>query len=575
MDPPSEKRCLDMTDTSAELDKLREFIQDTNINSLEPLCKLLLRLNGQPYTLDDHFPLKPLFVRRRPRQIVVKGSRQFGKTTALAALSVTMAAVIPYFRVMFVTPLKPQATNISNAYVKNFLLESPFYEYLVGPDCAKSVLYKEFRNKSRIIFLYALLSAMRTRSYSNDMLIIDEVQDFDIDHIPIIRETLTASKWRLEMFTGTPLSLDGTLEQLWQESSGCELIIKCQSCSFWNIPALDHHLERMIGPWREDISEKRPATICARCGQPISPRHGKWVARRPAEHKHRAGYHVPQIIMPMHYADVKRWRELLDKMEGKGPTPRYKFVNEVLGESYDEAAALLTSKDLAAVSTLGKNSLENAYLRRSAYNFCALSIDWGGGGKEGTSLTTVAFAGLTTSGNIEIPFGKRFVGRVSPRDEAREILHLYSDLMPTFVIHDYTNAGNVRELYLLEWGMPESKIVPIYFVGSSTNFILVPSIMPNRSRTYYRMDKTKAYQYVTTAIKENKINFFSDELDGGQKLLNDFLVLKEERTITATGRESYKIIKSRQSCDDFAAAAAMSCVCLWYTSGTWPSGFKN
>lgn len=558
-------------DLDAYLEQLREALSSSTNCSLEAIGSLVLRLEDRPFTMRDHFPLRPLLNKQLPQRTVIKAGRQIGKSTSVSAACVLRAFALPHFKIMIVTPLKSQVTNISNNYIKPFIVTSPLHKLLVDPKCVKSTLYKEFKNGSRIILMYALLDVARTRSYPNDLLVIDETQDFDIEHIPVIRETLTASKWRLELFTGTPLSRDGTLEQLWEESSQCELVIKCTSCGFWNIPALEHHLVRMIGPLRDDISERRPATVCAKCGVPINPRQGKWVARHPDRHKFSAGYHVPQIIMPMHYANFSRWRELLDKQAGKGPTPLYRFINEVLGESYDESVAIITSKDLAAAAKLGENSIENALRRRPAYRYCALGVDWGGGGRSGLSLTTIAFAGLTASGNIEISFAERIVTETDPKSEARRIVHIFRQLMPTFIAHDYTGAGNVREAYLVEWGISEQQLAPMYFLGTSTNFMIVPTLMTAKNRTYYKMDKTKAYQFVCAAIKEGKILFFDGELDAGQKLLNDFLVLREERHYTPSGRESYRIIKGKNACDDFAAATAMACVALWHATGMWPA----
>jgi hypothetical protein len=272
----------------------------------------------------------------------------------------------------------------------------------------------------------------------------------------------------------------------------------------------------------------------------------------------------------MHYADFSRWKELLDKQAGKGPTPRFRFVNEVLGESYDEAAALLSSADLLNASTLGANEFDEALRMRPQYRHCALAIDWGGGGQEGLSLTTFAFAGLHSNGTIDVVFGGRIFNHTSPRDESRILMNYITALRPSFVVHDYTNAGSVREAYLFEWGLSERFVLPVYFVGSSTHFMFIPVQNTSKNRTFYKMDKTKAYQFVSAAIKEQRIRFFRGEYDEGQKLLNDFIVLREERTVTPSGRESYRIIKLKKSCDDFAACTAMACVSLWHATGSWP-----
>lgn len=558
-----------LTELTSVFEQLRRALEAAPNCSLEPLCRLSLRLFNNPFSMEQHFPLRPLLMRDLSQKTIIKSGRQVGKSVAISTCCVIRCFALNNFKVMILTPFKPQVTNISNTYIKPLIHESPLYSVYVDASSSKAKLFKDFRNGSRIVFSYGYLDVTRVRSYPNDLIVIDEVQDFDINNIPVVRETLTASPWRLEIFTGTPLSIDGTMEQLWQESSMCELVIRCPHCSFFNIPSLEHHLEKMIGPLRDDISEQNPATVCARCRKPISPRHGRWVPAKPENKGRFDGFHVPQIIIPMHYADRARWAELLDKQAGKGPTPRYRFVNEVLGESFDEAASLLTPKDLRQASLLGQNTVENALMRLPVYQATALAIDWGGGGKTGLSLTTVVFAGIMLDGSIEICYGKRFYIN-DPQRESAEIASLYQAMNPTFVVHDYTSGGNVREAYLREFGVPSSKMVPIYFVGNTTNHIIVPTLASYRNRTFYKLSRARILQFICSAIREGKIRFMANELDENQKLLNDFLSLREERGSTHTGREYYHVVKSKNGCDDFAAATALACSLLWHASGRWP-----
>ena len=56
------------------------------------------------------------------------------------------------------------------------------------------------------------------RGLSADMLGIDEFQDVLSDNVPILREALTASDYKLLMYTGTPKTFDNHLEKEWQQS---------------------------------------------------------------------------------------------------------------------------------------------------------------------------------------------------------------------------------------------------------------------------------------------------------------------------------------------------------------------
>jgi phage terminase large subunit GpA-like protein len=103
----------------------------------------------------------------------------------------------------------------------------------------------------------------------------------DPDLIPVIREVMSHSKWGISWFTGTPKTEDNAIEKQWQRSSQAEWFIKCEACNHYNIPHKDYDLVKMIGPVRDDISEERPAVVCAKCSRPVQPRKGRWVHQRP------------------------------------------------------------------------------------------------------------------------------------------------------------------------------------------------------------------------------------------------------------------------------------------------------
>jgi hypothetical protein len=137
------------------------------------------------------------------------------------------------------------------------------------------------------------------------------------------------------------------------------------------------HLDKMIGKYRDDISEEKPGTICYHCGKPISPRNGRWQHRYPDRKEVFAGYHVPQIIMPIHYANPEKWSVLLSKRDTSAPAT---FYNEILGESYDIATKLVTKTELEKAGTLHPNTEEDATAVMTKYPIRVLAVDWGGGG---------------------------------------------------------------------------------------------------------------------------------------------------------------------------------------------------
>ena len=103
--------------------------------------------------------------------------------------------------------------------------------------------------------------------------------------------------------------MENTANQLWMQTSRAEWITPCDACHHFNIPTLDQDLEGMLGPKdvRREISEDAPGVVCAKCGSPIFPRKGWWEHGKPELRDTWAGYHFPQILFPMHYADPVAW----------------------------------------------------------------------------------------------------------------------------------------------------------------------------------------------------------------------------------------------------------------------------
>lgn len=557
---------------------LRTLIETANLDTLVPALPLLLNLKGKPYTLKDHFPFEELFRLRIPATLIYKTGRQVSKSTSMAAHGIITTVSIPNFTTLYVMPLFEQIRRFSTLFVQPFIDQSPIRYLWVGADTVNSVLFRSFRNQSKMLFSYAFLSADRIRGISADKVAIDEVQDMQKEHLPIIRETLSASEMALQQFIGTPKTLDNTLERLWEDSSQAEWFVPCLHCTTnghptWNIPSIEFHLEKMIGPYSDDISEKRPGTICHKCRKPISPRLGRWVHRHPDRIWTQAGYHVPQIILPLHYARPTKWLELLAKMAGKGNYPLYAFYNEVLGESYDTAAKLVTKTELDAVSVLGKNTIEAARAKRSRYRLLVMGIDWGGGGEKQLSFTTVCLAGATHEGRIEVIWGRRLLTPHDHLREAREIKQYWDTFRPHLLAHDYTGAGSLRETFLIQAGIPSRVVMPCMYVRSAKQkpcYYIAPTAQHPRS--HYRVDKSRTLLLTCAMIKCRRLLFFDCDYTSPEDpgLIQDFLALVEDKISTMSAGEIYRITRQEGATDDFAQAVNLACTAIWYRLKQWP-----
>ena len=559
--------------------QLRKLAERGAIQTLEPLLPLCLTLQGKPYELSDHYPFSPVFKTSMPSQLVLKTGRQVSKSTSLASHGVMLSNCVPFFRTLYVTPLYEQIRRFSNNYVRPFIDRSPIKSLWSGTSTENSVLQRSFKNLSMMIFSFALMDADRVRGISADKVAIDEVQDMDPDHIPIIREVMSHSDYGLFQFTGTPKSLDNPLEALWRRSSQAEWFIPCYGCGEWNIPSMEFHIDAMIGPHHDFISEKCPATVCHKCRHPIFPRQGRWVHRYPNRRWKMAGYHVPQIIMPLHYASPDKWSELLAKQSGWGNTTQATFYNEVLGESVDAGQKLISETEMRQAARLPWRNNPNEPSRMmtdrlNQYPFKVLAVDWGGGGEDGVSFTTIALLGYTPAGKIHVLWGKRLVASQEHLREAREVLHWLRAFRADLVVHDYTGAGVVRETVMVQAGFELSRVMAVQYVrAASSNLIRYVPATPLHNRSHYRLDKTRSLLYTFQAVKLGLIETFEYDYvnDDNPGLLSDFLALVEEKTESRLAGDIYTITRNPMLTDDFAQAVNIGCAAIWHANNAWPN----
>ena len=563
---------------AAGLQHVIRVCRSGQLSSAAPVLPLLFSLYGKPYTLAEHFVFEEMYTFVQPPQMVFMTGRQVGKSTNLAVQSILLCSSAPFMTVVFVTPLAEQARRLSTMYIATLLDDSPIGKVLVTPGMIRRVLHRDFSNRSRMLFTYAFRDATRVRGLPGSRLVIDEAQDILIDLLPVIREVISHSQFgQLELCSGTPKTWDNTLAAMWQDSSQAEWFIPCSHCTTggfptWNIPSPDFHLERMLGPQVDDISERYPGTICHKCGQPISPRQGRWVHRYPERRWRYPGYHVSQPIMPYYYANPENWGRILAKQRGVGPTPINMFYNEVLGWPYDLAANLLTEKELREAAILGPNTVEHAMSVRDSYATTVLGIDWGGGGERGISLTTLSLAGMRYDGKIDVIWGIKLL---TPHDHIREAINIfdyYRKLRPNFIAHDYAGGGAIRETLLVQAGISTDNILPMVYTMAPARFLCVKQLAHGGyARDYFMLDKTRAIQLVCNAIRVGIIHFFDYDYisPDAPGLLRDFLALSEEKISTKVG-EVYRVTRHPSNSDDFAQATTYACCGLWQVTQKWP-----
>lgn len=562
----------------------RNHVSQNHPKSLIGILPLLLRLKGKPYTLDDYFPFEPLFSVDTPPAFVLKCARQVSKSASLASRNVIRHSVLKHFNSLFINPLSNQTLRFSKQYVRPFITDSVVGRSLLDRGSEQSILQITFRTRSTMYFSYCLSDADRVRGIAADSVIFDEAQDIDWDLIPVVMSTTDGSKWATMQVAGTPKTMDNTMERMWSRSSQAEWVVRCDACNYYNIPCLSQDVLDMIG---------ERTVVCAKCSRPINPRpvnhpvprlrgSGFWLHAHPNLAEEFPGYHVPQIIMPSHYENLRKWQTLRRSMDPMN-TPRHIFINEKIGEAADSGTMLISQPDLQkACGLYGRpNRLSEAVRVRGNYMDVAVGVDWGGStapfgaGRayllshpdETYSFTALAILGIKTTGRIDVLYVFRFDTLGDHVQEAYACLRAWNDIdkgrAASVFCHDFGGAGSVRETILIQSGLPVHCAMGMQYTMAPHAHIIEPK--ESGGRVYWQVDKARSLLFLCESVRSGFVGMPSWETSHDR--LSDFLSLMEDVIERPGGSDIMRILRKPGMSDDVAHAINFAAHGLWHRHG--------
>ena len=348
----------------------------------------VLMLKGHGFNFELHAPFEEVY--NWPRQsLLLKTARQVGKSTMLAATVVTDSMLEPNRRTFYATTSERQAREFARVKLNEFLARSPkAREFLLNKksyDVKDSLFDKNFANGSGITISYMKDNADRTRGYSADNLMLDEIQDMDPNEIPVALEILSASLTPRKLFAGTPKTVDNPIEVMWQRSTQHEIFFKCSGCGSWN--DLGYKNIGKVGP------------ICAKCGKLLDMPNYQIVATADNPEKmNYLGVRIPQPALKLHYGYSNKWKDILVKYDEYDEA---KFNNEVLGISFSKGTRFITEEDIyysCQTNVPLKESLTP--VDHNMYQFLVAGIDWSGGGIDFSSKTVLTIYGVLKGDNV-------------------------------------------------------------------------------------------------------------------------------------------------------------------------------
>lgn len=530
--------------------------------SLIPLLGSLLHVRGRPFTEGLPPMLEDIFRVRVVPKSVLKAARQIGKSTSQSAKTIIMSAMIPYFNTLTVTPQFEMTRRYSSNYVRPLLEYSPVGSMMLNSSCEKNVLQRTLTNQSMMHFSFAFLDCDRVRGIAADRVHDDEVQDIDGDFLDEIERTMDRSKWRIADYTGTPKTFDNTIHGLWMNSSMGEWIIPCD-CGYHNNPNIEADGIRMIGD---------KTLVCAKCNNPINANNGNWYHEHPDRIYKFIGWHVPQIIMPVHYTDKRKWAEILEAKHG-GIAKRI-FFNEIMGESYDFGTKPITETDLKRASVLPVDmNFRTATKLVKAYKYRALGVDWGGRGENELSMTKLGVLGLRPDGRSDVLYGENLSRFADPGAEVARVIEVYKSFSCDILAHDAAGTAGMRDVFFSHAGFPMDHVMPISYVSAWAQDMITYHEPNERIRwSYYSLDKTRSLILTMECIKHGYL--FFPRYDSCKHLLADFLALVEEKSESRRGSDIYLIRRAQSLSDDFAHAVNLALMSIFHTQDAYPDLVK-
>ena len=416
-------------------------------------AEAILRLEGKPYSLAEYPMFREIFNSDSSR-VLMKAGRQVSKTITMGADMITTAAINPYTSIIYCNASQAQTSAFSTSKLDPFLLHSPavFNDLMDHKEAISNVYHKRMMNSSEIRLSYFSENADRVRGNSGHKMYLDEVQDILYDAIIDAYECMSAAKDPKFVYAGTSKTSASTLEYFWELSSQKEWIIKC-NCGKWNIP---------------DIKNiQAHGFACKSCGDILNTYSGHWhsFAEESFDWSYD-GFHIPQIILPLHCQNPKKWAEVLRK---KKDYPEYKFDNEVLGIAAGEASKPITNELLkescvAALMMESRRSLSNS----NGAAFMAAGIDWGGGGQSGNSTTTLSIYAVYPDRAKAVNIFGRIYGAGEPTQHVRDIGHMLKLFGVTMCMGDH-GGGNFAMSQLKEV-CPGMSLVPVMYTDQNKPF---------------------------------------------------------------------------------------------------------
>lgn len=475
---------------------------------------------GRPQRLDKFPMMRPIYD-CLPQRLLLKCSRKTLKSTLLSNLIALNMLRWNYYKILYVAPQEASTAYFSNNYVVP-RFESPNVKKLFVKGWDKNDVYAKIfgDTRSSVNFKYAKDDATRIRGLATDHNFHDEVQDIGYEILPVIKETMALSEFKREIFAGTPLTTDNTINQLWKTSNQLEWATKCEGCNHWNTITMDNEPLKMLMP---------EGFCCSKCSKILNTINGEWVSFNPSTKSDLVGFHLAQPLLPYFNQSKKEWKAFYSKIN-EGNYGLHQIYNEALGLAYDVGTKPITEEQLKACCVLGKmEDKENKSLpiyqnNKWKYRIVTCGNDWGV--NQTTSRTVTCMGGLREDGVFEVFYAKCYKD-FDHKAHVRDIAEL-ANAVNAFCASD-SGPSPDRGIMLTELTSPSRSQLVRYEHGKVIQRFDQPSSAWDWRQNRWVLHRSDTLSFTLELIKQKKILFpqWDEMSDILQDILNVFIETKD------------------------------------------------
>lgn len=486
-------------------------------------------LQNRQWMIEPYNALNPYAIDRSPigkaRRMAITKSTQAGIST-MAIVKVLHFLTNYAARSAYMLPRAKDLSDFSSTRFDPIVYGSDYLRSRMGSP--NSVYTKKVGDG----FLFFMEGSVEPRSMPIDMLMIDEVDLCNPDHVGTAINRLDASPWKLLTYLSTPTLPMTGIDAVFETSDQREWVVPCPHCGEKQTMDWDANL-RVVGSASEP---KRVYYGCVKCNEEITVQDiqkGAWVPKFPSRSTDMIGYHISQMMTT---EAPELYRHFRDPNQSVA-----EFHRKRLGRPYTFAGGSLEREDFLV------NCFQEPYQPEIAHD-----------GK------STYFMGVDQGNQLQVVVAKLEPGKRNPKIVHIEIVPFdqgfgrIGKLMNIYKVKRAVIDGdpNTHPVASLQKDFPGRVLMAFYIEGMRDRFVIKRN--DKRVPTTVNIERTMGFDDMVEQIKDGWLSLpgeASSILPSVETYMDQLISIKRdiEKRRTAAGEVDVAVWRKLRA-DHFAHA---------------------